>query len=102
MTRRAAIIVEVNAVLDRCFYEAKHLAALVANGVAVIADLFRDAEVDSEARSQPLHAGVYAVARKKRLQAVVESVGHGTDMIVEWRLPVGGDGGQSGGHCHGM
>jgi hypothetical protein len=50
MERRPAVVVEVDAVLDRRRDEAQHLFALMLQGVAVTADAFADAKIDEEIR----------------------------------------------------
>src|SRR5438552_8177013 len=66
MTGRAAVVVEVHAMFDGQLYEPEHRFTLVPNGVAVIADRFRDPEIDAEARAQALNPCLQAVAGEKR------------------------------------
>lgn len=100
VTGRAAVIVQVDAVGDRRPDEAEHLRALVLHCVAVARHGACDAEINAEARPQPLDVGWDAMTLENRVEARVESIGDLEDMLVEAGLLIGGDGGQAGGDCH--
>src|SRR5262249_35742595 len=92
MTRRAAVVVEIDTVVDCRLDEAQHLLPLVFHGVAVIPYGRLDAEVNAEASAQSLDACGDAITGENLTQVGIQSLGDGTYVIVEARLSVSGHG----------
>ena len=65
MTRRSAVVVEINAVLDGRLHEAKHLCALMLDGVAIVSNFPGHAKVDAKARPETLYPCDHAVTAKR-------------------------------------
>ena len=72
MAGRAAVIVEVDPLLDRRGDEAEHLIAMVLHGVAIIPRRFIEAEIDSETGAEAAHPRLNAPALEDRLEAAIE------------------------------
>ena len=85
MNRAAAVVVEVDSVLDRRGDEAEHHLAIVLLGVGVVSHFMVDAKVNAEACSQPLHAAGNAVLREQLRQSGTETLRDRVDVRVEIR-----------------
>src|SRR2546430_17278484 len=72
MARRSAVVVEIDAFLNRQGDETQHPFPLVANGIPIAAYGFRNAEVDAEARAEPLDMSRDAMALEEVVEAAVE------------------------------
>ena len=92
MARRAAVVVEVDAVVDGGLDEAQHLGALLLDGVAVVVRLPFEAEVDAEAGAEALDVGGDLVLGEELGEAGEEQVGDGMNVIVKTRRAIGLDG----------
>src|SRR5262249_38896974 len=102
MTRRSAVIVEIDAVVNCRLDEAQHRRALMLDGVAVVADRPVDAEVDAEASAETLHAGREAVAREDSAKSAVKTVRQLANVLVKARLSIGSNRRQGRSHGDNM
>src|SRR5437588_12962964 len=97
MAGGAAVVVEIDAVLDGGLDEAQHLRALMRHDIAIVVEGTGDAEVDAEAGAETLHLGVDAVTGEEPGEAVVQEIGDSVDVTVEARPAIRPDGCQGRG-----
>src|SRR5262245_56896401 len=94
----AAVVMEVDPVLDRRGHEPQHLLALMPDSIAIAPDFRRDAKVDAEASAQSLDAADDTVLGDQRAQPRIEPLANGVDLLVKARAEVRGHGRQPSRH----